>query len=124
MKDPRVYLAQILERIERILKYTSEGKESFFKDALIQDAVIRNLEVIGEASRRIGEEYRSAHPEIPWRGMIALRNVLIHNYEGVDVNQVWQVVEQELPGLKKALEAFLPPLDMLEEEINKETDDG
>ncbi len=119
MKDPRVYLAQILERIERILNYTAKGKETFLGDPVIQDAVIRNLEVMGEASGRISEEYRASHPEIPWRGMTALRNVLIHDYEEVDLNQVWQVVEKELLPLKKAIKSVLPSLDQLELELTK-----
>jgi uncharacterized protein with HEPN domain len=64
-KDPRVYLAQIPERIERILQYTAGGKEAFFADPLIQDAVIRNFEIIGEAAKRITETYREKHPSIP-----------------------------------------------------------
>ncbi|MGB2864681.1 MAG: DUF86 domain-containing protein [Sedimentisphaerales bacterium] len=88
-KDPRVYLAQILERIIRIQDFTCVDKQSFLTDPLIQDAVIRNLEVIGEASRRVGVEYQAAHPEIPWREMSGLRNILIHDYESVDQRQLF-----------------------------------
>jgi uncharacterized protein with HEPN domain len=116
-KDPRVYLAQILERIVRIETYTRTGKGSFLSNALLQDGVIRNLDVIGEAASRIAAEYRVAHPEFPWRGMTALRNILIHDYQGVDLHKVWQVVEKELPLLKAAIEKILPPLDQLEREI-------
>lgn len=116
-KDPRVYLAQILERIVRIENYTKIGKEAFLSDQLVQDGVIRNLEVIGEAASRIGPEFRAVHKEFPWRGMTALRNVLIHDYEGVDLHKVWQVVEKELPPLKAAIEKILPPLEQLEREI-------
>jgi uncharacterized protein with HEPN domain len=77
-KDPRICLVQILESIERITAYTKAGKESFFSDPIIQDAVIRNLEVIGEAAKRIPEEYRASLPAIPWRGIAGLRDVLIH----------------------------------------------
>ncbi len=83
-KDPRIYLAQLLERIVRIEGFTRSGKKSFLADPLIQDAVIRNLEVIGEASGRVGAEYQAAHPEIPWREMAGLRNILIHDYESVN----------------------------------------
>ncbi len=119
-KDPRIYLAQILERIVRIEGFTPGGKKSFLADPLIQDAVIRNLEVIGEASRRVGAEYQAAHPEIPWREMAGLRNILIHDYESVNLEKIWQVVEKELPSVKGALEKILPPLDQLEREINEE----
>jgi len=81
-KDPRVYLAQILERIERIHHFTEGGEEAFIRDPLIQDAVIRNLEVIGEAAKRVPDEFRRAHPSIPWKGLTGLRDVLIHQYEG------------------------------------------
>ena len=119
-KDPRIYLAQILERIVRIEGFTPGGKKFFLSDPLIQDAVIRNLEVIGEASRRVGAEYQAAHPEIPWREMAGLRNILIHDYESVNLEKIWQVVEKELPSVKGALEKILPPLDQLEREINEE----
>ena len=119
-KDPRIYLAQILERIIRIEDFTSMGKQSFLENPLIQDAVIRNLEVIGEASRRVGAEYRIAHPEIPWREMTGLRNILIHDYESVNLEKIWQVIEKELPSVKITLETILPPLDQLEREINEE----
>ena len=80
MKDPRVYLAHILECMDRISGYTARGRDTFFTERLIQDAVIRNFEVIGEAAKRIPEEYRAGHPQIPWRGLAAFRDVLIHQY--------------------------------------------
>lgn len=119
-KDPRIYLAQILERIIRIEDFTRVGKQSFVDNPLIQDAVIRNLEVIGEASRRVGTEYQTVHPEIPWREMSGLRNILIHDYESVNLEKIWQVIKKELPSVKDTLEKILPPLEQLEREINEE----
>lgn len=121
-KDPRVYLAHIVECIDRIQEYTSGGREAFFLSRLTQDAVIRNLEIIGEAARRVHEDYRQAHPHIPWRKMAALRNVLIHDYEGVDIRTVWLVAENDLPSLRVKLAALLPPLEQLEAELFKGTD--
>lgn len=117
-KEPRVYLAQILERIDRIAAYTKRGREAFFADALIQDGVIRNLEVIGEAAKRILEEFRKENPSVPWRSLAAMRDVLIHQYEGVSLPEVWQVVEKHLPEVRRAISALLPPLQELESEIN------
>ena len=116
-KDPRVYLAQILERIDRIREYTVEGKEAFFADSRTQDAVIRNFEVIGEAAKRIPDEYRKQHPAIPWRALSGFRDVLIHQYQGVSVAEVWQIIEKNLDPLRLAIKAILPPLDELEKEI-------
>jgi uncharacterized protein with HEPN domain len=68
-KDPRVYLARILECIEKIERFTADGRERFFRDAMVQDAVLRNFEVIGEAAKRLDDAYRRAHPEVPWRAL-------------------------------------------------------
>lgn len=116
-KDPRVYLAQILECGDRITSYTTKGKAAFLADRLVQDAVIRNFEVIGEAAKRVPEPYRQRHSEIPWRSLAAFRDVLIHQYEGVDLNEVWGVIEAKLPPLQVAIKRLLPPLDQLEKEL-------
>lgn len=119
-KDIRVYLAQIAERIDRIETYVAGGRETFFSEPMIQDAVIRNFEVIGEAAKRVSDDYRMSHPEIPWRSLAALRDVLIHQYEGVSLDQVWQIVANDLPGLKHSIASILPPLDELERELSSD----
>jgi len=119
-KDPRVYVAHILECIDKIERFTADGRERFFQEAMVQDAVLRNLEVIGEAAKRLDDAYRAAHPEVPWRALAGLRDVLIHQYEGVDLEKVWAIVEQELPSLRGTLAAILPPLDQLERELTGE----
>ena len=101
-------------------KRTADGKDAFLAEPLIQDAVIRNFEIIGEAVRRVPDTYRAANPSVPWRSLAAFRDVLIHQYEGVSLNEVWQVIEGELPGLKAAIRAILPSLDELEREIADE----
>lgn len=116
-KDPRVYLAHIMECIQKIERYTKDGRERFLDDQLIQDAVLRNFEVIGEAAKRLDDAYRASHPQIPWRAVAGLRDMLIHQYEGVDLNKVWAIVEGDLPGLKKSITALLPPLEQLECEL-------
>jgi uncharacterized protein with HEPN domain len=116
-KDPRVYLAHIMECIQKIERFTQGGRERFLEDELIQDAVLRNFEVIGEAAKRLDEAYRATHPEIPWRAIAGLRDVLIHQYEGVDRNKVWAIIEKELPCLKWSIASLLPPLEQLEREL-------
>ena len=78
---------------------------------------MRNFEIIGEAAKRLDDTYRTAHPEIPWRALAGLRDVLIHQDEGVEPERVWVIVERELPNLRAAIAALLPPLDQLEREL-------
>ena len=121
-KDPRVYLAHILECILKIERFTQVGRAVFLKDELVQDAVLRNFEVIGEAAKRLDDTYRADHPQIPWRAIAGLRDVLIHQYEGVNLQQVWNIVEKDLPGLKNSIKGLLPPLEQLERELAGEED--
>jgi uncharacterized protein with HEPN domain len=121
-KDPRVYLARILECVQKIERFTADGKGRFMRDRMVQDAVMRNFSIIGEAARRLDGSYVAAHPEIPWRALAGLRDVLIHQHEGVDPERVWAIVERELPNLREAIAALLPPLDQLERELAGEED--
>ena len=117
MKDPRVYLAQIFECIERIEEFTAAGQAEFLGNRMMQDAVIRNFQVIGEAAKRLTPEFRDQHATIPWKQMAAFRDVLTHDYVNVDLMQVWGVIERELPPVKNAIADLLPPLDQLEAEL-------
>ncbi len=122
-KDSRVYLAHILECAQKIQRYTKGGEKQFLKDAMTQDAVIRNFEIMGEAAKRVPETYRRRHPEIPWRLMAGFRDVLIHAYEGIDLKRVWRIVRHDLPKVKDAIGEILPPLGELEKELAEaETD--
>lgn len=121
-KDPRVYLAHALECAQKIERFTADGKGRFLRDAMVQDAVLRNFEIIGEAAKRLDDRYRTAHPEIPWRALAGLRDVLIHQYEGVDPERVWAIAERELPNLREAVAALLPPLEELERELAGEAE--
>lgn len=103
MKDDKLYIIHIQESIELIFQYTAEGRETFFHDRKTQDAVIRNLEIIGEAAKRVSSKTRGLAPAIQWKRIAGLRDVLIHQYEGVDLEKVWSVVEKELPNLKELL---------------------
>ena len=104
MTRDQVYLRHILDSIERIESYASVGKEEYLKNTHWQDAIIRNFEVIGEASKRLSEEFKERNAQVPWRSIAGLRDVLIHDYLGVDLNAVWQVIENDLPGLKKTVQ--------------------
>jgi uncharacterized protein with HEPN domain len=116
-KDPRVYLAHILECAQKIERYTKGGEKEFHNDTMLQDAVIRNFEIIGEAAKRVPEAYCRANSQIPWRLMAGFRDVLIHAYEGIDLKRVWQIVRHDLPVVKEAVEKLLPPLEELEKEL-------
>ena len=107
MKDERLYLSNIQECIERIEEYTKGGKEEFMQTKMIQDAVIRNFEIIGEATKRLSPELRSKYSDVPWQQMAGLRDVLIHDYLKVNLNLVWQIIEQNLSNLKRQVTAIL-----------------
>lgn len=111
MKDDQLYLVHIAECIERIESYTRGSKQVFVESTLIQDAVVRNFEIIGEATKRLSQQSKNARPDVPWRRIAGLRDVLIHNYMGVDLERVWGVIEQELPGLKAAILELLAQWD-------------
>ena len=106
MKDDRLYLIHILECIQRIESYTQEGREAFSKSRMKQDAVIRNFEIMGEAVKQISSVLKDTKPQVPWKRIAGFRDILIHDYMGVDSDEVWQIVERDLPDLKKQIESL------------------
>lgn len=98
-----VYVVHIEERIARIEEIVSDGRSAFMRSHILQDAMIRNFEVIGEASKQLSDRFKAAYLEVSWRRVAGFRDVLIHNYIGVDLDEVWRVVEQSLPHLKSAI---------------------
>ena len=107
MKDDRVYLMHIRDAINRVQEYTRDGKDVFLSDIKTQDAVLRNLEIIGEATKNLSAELRAANTDIPWKQIAGLRDTLIHRYFGVRLDLVWEVVEQHIPVLQARILALL-----------------
>jgi uncharacterized protein with HEPN domain len=103
-------LLDILAAVERIEAQAARGRTAFAGDVLAQTAVVRWIEIIGEAARGLPEEVRQAHPEVPWRQMIAMRNVLIHGYFDIDVDLVWSVAQNDLPKLGAQIRAIVGEL--------------
>lgn len=107
MKDDRLYLIYILERIQRIRQYTSDGREAFMASTLVQDAVLRNLHTLTETCQRLSEDVRVAHSEVPWRRIAGFRNVVVHDYLGLDLDRVWEAVVRDVPPLESFVETML-----------------
>lgn len=111
MKGDEIYLRHIVDAIEKIDSYVSVGRETFMHTPHWQDAVIRQLEIIGEATKRLSKKLRSQYDKIPWRRIAGLRDVLIHNYMGVDMTAVWEITQKDLPPLKGEIQVILRDLE-------------
>lgn len=107
----RLYLSHILRCISRVETYTRAGRAAYDSETIIQDAVIRNLQVIGESAKRLSQELCAAASEIPWKDVVGLRNVLVHDYLGVDLDSVWEIASNDLPGLRAAIHRLLGEAD-------------
>jgi uncharacterized protein with HEPN domain len=112
MRDDRLYLIHMGECIDRIERYTASGKAAFQADTLIQDGVLRNLHTLTESSQRLSDTLKAAHPEVEWREIAQFRNVVVHNYLGIDLARVWDIVQHDLPELKRSVAAMLKELEI------------
>ncbi len=111
-RDPRVYLEDVLESIRRINAYvTGLDEAGLGADELRLDAVVRNLEVIGEAVKQLPEQITQQQSDVEWRKIAGLRNILIHHYFGIDVGIIWDVVQNKLPDFERQIRAILSNLD-------------
>ena len=98
MRDSRARLMDMLEAIELIERYAAKGRRAFEDDELIQTWFVHHLQIIGEAAARLGHDFHDAHPGIPWAEIVAMRNILVHDYFGIDPKEIWPAVERDLPG--------------------------
>ena len=110
MRDDAGRLQDILDSIQRIEERIGGGRERFEADQMLQVWVVHHLQIIGEAARSISQALRTSHPELPWANVIAMRNLLVHEYFGVDLEEVWSTVVNDLPLLRPEVEAMLAEL--------------
>jgi uncharacterized protein with HEPN domain len=107
VKGDRLYLGHFLEAIDRILDYAKAGEENFKRDLKTQDAIVRNLQVLGEAVKNVSADTRTAHPEVPWKDIAGMRDRVVHDYFGVSLTIVWDVITKHLPPLRDRIQSLL-----------------
>ncbi len=107
MKDDTIYLRHIQECIRRIEENVADGKDRFLESHTLQDAVIRNLQTMAESTQRLSDGLKEAHYEIEWYRIAAFRNVLVHDYLGIDVERIWEITQRDVPELKRAILVIL-----------------
>jgi uncharacterized protein with HEPN domain len=110
LRDPGERLRDILDAISQIERHAARGQEVFEQDELIQVWIFHHIQIIGEAASQLGREFHEDHPGIPWPEIVALRNLLIHEYFGVDLHEVWRTVEHDLPLLRLAIQKVIDEL--------------
>jgi len=111
MSDDKLYLLHIDEAISRIGEYTAEGKSTFFADRKTQDAVLRNLQTVAESTQRLSDGLKAQYPSIDWQAIAAFRNVVVHRYLAIDLEQIWSIVVADLPPLKAEVKRMLDEFD-------------
>ncbi len=108
-RDP-AWILDMLQAVRKVLEYARGLTErEFMESSRDQDAIVRQLTILGEASKRVSTEFRDEHPEIPWKKIAGFRDVIVHDYFHVNLEKVWKIVKEELPGLVRTLENIVPP---------------
>lgn len=107
MRSDKNYLEHILDCIKRIEEDTNLGKTAFLASHIQQDAVLRNLQILTESSQRLSDDQKRNHSEVEWAKMAAFRNILVHDYLGIDLEQVWLIIQRDIPVLKSAITDML-----------------
>lgn len=110
MRRDHLRLLDAIEQIELISSFSEGGRETFFNDLIVQSAILHRLTLLGEACRSVSLELRSAHPEVPWPQIIAFRNIVIHEYFGVDLELVWTIVAEHMQTHKAQLSSVAASL--------------
>lgn len=111
MKSQRAYVEHVIACIGRIFEDAAPGRDAVFNSRTLQDAIIRNLQVLCESTQRLDAGHKTQHPEIHWASIAGMRNVLVHDYFDVDFQTVWDVVTRDLPGLDAAMRVILAELE-------------
>ncbi len=101
MKDDGVYLSHIRECIRRIEVNTEKGYDLFMENVTLQDAVLRNLQTMAESTQRLSDTVKQCHREVEWDRIAGFRNVIVHDYLGIDLEIVWRIIQNDLPSLKR-----------------------
>ena len=109
MRDDRQRLHDILDAIKRIERYAKRGRRAFEEDELVHTWMIHHMQIIGEAAGKLTASFRKTHHDIPWPQIIKMRHILVHDYFGIDLGEVWAAVERDLPTLKNQISRILKP---------------
>lgn len=110
-KDDSIYLDHIMDAVNQITRYTTGlAQEEFLENRLVQDAVVRQFTILGEAAKKVSPEYKQRFPGIEWKSLAGFRDVLVHDYDGIDLWEVWRIVRHDLPTLRQKIEKAIGSL--------------
>ena len=120
-RDITLFFEDIIEATELISEYIGDySKEEFQNDRKTIDAVVRNIEIIGEAVSKIPDKFREKYPHIPWKKIVGVRNIVIHNYFGVDTNTLWFIVREQLPAFKSEVSQIIQEITDTSQQTNSD----